>query len=383
MCPIAYFTMTRSKDHSFDVRVHLVRHAIAHGIHAASRAFQASRNTVRKWLRRFQAAGWAGLAEQSRAPKSCPHKTTAAVEKQVLAQRARTPGFGARRLKREFALAPSVGAIARILRQHGLTRRRKRKHQTKRDLRAVKARYAPLTHFHMDTKYLNDIPHFWPYLIGLGLPGYQYTIRCLKTGATFLAYGSAISATYAELTVRRLLEHLQHYGIDPKQIVIQTDSGSEFEGQTVRPKGHGFRHTIEQEFGAQHRQVCGNANANADVESFHAHEETEFFNIETFASRKEFWDKITTYQHYWNLGRYNSYKEDRTPLQILQEANPQLPPEVLLLAPLHLDRLTLAGLGVGVGHDVPVVPAFSQFFPEFSVGFARCCRRHPSLCGCL
>src|SRR5262249_48801969 len=113
------------------------------------------------------------------------------------------------------------------------------------------------------------------------------------------------------------------------------------------------RHTIEQEFGAQHRQVCGNANANADVESFHAHEEPEFFDIETFASRKEFWEKITTYQHYWNLGRPNSYKGDRTPLQILQEANARLPPEVLLLAPLDLDTLTLAA----VGHDVPVLPA--------------------------
>ena len=95
----------------------------------------------------------------------------------MLAQRARTPGFGAARLKREFELAPSAGAISRILRQHSLTRRRKRKHQTKRDLRAVKAQFVPLTHFQMDVKYLNDIPHFWPFLTQLRLPGFQYTAR--------------------------------------------------------------------------------------------------------------------------------------------------------------------------------------------------------------
>jgi len=126
------------------------------------------------------------------APHTCPHKTPARLEQQVLKQRARTPGFGARRLKREFGLKPSAGAIARILRQHGLTRRKKRKHQTKRDLRAVKARYAALTHFHMDVKFLNDLPHYWPQMQSLGLPEFQYTIRCLKTGATFLAYASEV-----------------------------------------------------------------------------------------------------------------------------------------------------------------------------------------------
>jgi transposase len=331
--------MSRSQNHRYDLRLHLVRHALEHGIRDAVRTFQTSRATVRKWLRRYQAEGLPGLQEQSRAPKTCPHKTPAAEERQVLAQRARTPGFGARRLKREFGLKPSVGAIARILRQHGLTRRKKRKHQRKRDLRAVKAQYAPLTRFHMDTKYLDDIPHYWPQMHALDLPQFQYTARCLKTGATFLAYGSEISVTYAELTVRRLLEHLQTYGIDLGQVVIQTDSGSEFDGQAMSKTDRGFTHTIEQVFGAHHRRVCGNANANADVESFHAHEETEFFDLETFASPRDFWDRITTYQHYWNLGRPNSYKGNRTPLQILQEANPRLPPEVLLLAPVHLDTL--------------------------------------------
>ncbi len=359
MCPVAYFTMTRSKDHTFDLRVHLVQHALHHGIRAAADTFQTSRNTVRKWLRRFQEHGLPGLKEESRAPRSCPHQTSNHFEQQVLAQRARTPGFGARRLKREFGLKPSVGAIARILRQHGLTRRKKRKHQTKRDLREVKARYAPLTYLQMDVKYLNDLPHYWPQMQSLDLPRFQYTIRCVKTGAVFLTYGSEVSVTYAELTVRRLLEHLADYGIDSQDIVIQTDSGSEFDGQAMHKTDRGFTYTIEQLFAALHRHIHGNPNANADVESFHAHEEPEFFDIETFTGSEDFWNKITTYQHYWNLARPNSYKDDQTPLQILQQAAPKLPPEILLLAPLNLDTFAEAQ----VGHDVPVLPVRSNVSP--------------------
>ena len=58
--------MTRSKDHRFDLRLHLVPHALTHGIHATARAFGTSRNTVRKWLRRFQDEGPQGLKDRSR-----------------------------------------------------------------------------------------------------------------------------------------------------------------------------------------------------------------------------------------------------------------------------------------------------------------------------
>jgi hypothetical protein len=179
-----------------------------------------------------------------------------------------------------------------------------------------------------------------------------------------LAYGSELSLTYAELTARRLLEHLQTYGVDLTQVVLQTDSGSEFDGQAMHQTTHGFTHTVEQRFGAHHRRICGNANANADVESFHAHEETEFFDLESFTSPRDFWEKITTYQHYWNLGRPNSYKADRTPLHILQQANPRLPPEILLLAPANLDTLAPSQLG----HDLPVLPARQSGNPSLGGG---------------
>ena len=358
MYPVGYYSMIRSKSHKFDMRVHLVRFAMEKGIRAAQRTFSCSRNTVRKWLRRFEAEGPVGLKEKSRAPGSCPHKTCAQVEREVLRRR-RQVRFGAARLKREFGIKASVGAISRILREHKLTRRRKRKHRRKRDLREVKARYKALTRFHMDTKYLNDIPNYWPQMVGLGLPEFQYTVRCLKTGATFLGYGSEISITYAELTARRVLQHLREHGVDTTEVVIQTDRGTEFEGQAIREKGYGFTHTIEEQFKACHRMILRpNPNANADVESFHSLEEPEFFDAETFKSRRDFFEKVTTYLRYFNLARLNSYKGWRSPLDILTEGSPHLNPEILLLAPMDLDILLPASLG----HHVPVHPEARRFF---------------------
>ena len=37
MCPVRYFAMLRSKNHVFDLRLHLVRFAFEHGIRSAAR----------------------------------------------------------------------------------------------------------------------------------------------------------------------------------------------------------------------------------------------------------------------------------------------------------------------------------------------------------
>jgi transposase len=334
--------MIRAKDQRFDK-----------GIRAAAREFHCSTHTVSKWVNRYHESGWAGLEEKSRAPHSCPHKTDPKDEALVLAQRRRTPGFGARRLKREFELKPSAGAIARIIRQHGLTRPRKRKHRVKKDLRAVKAQYAPLTHLQQDVKYLCDIPNYWPQMVRLGLPRFEYTLRCEKLGATFLGFANSVSVTYAELMAKFFLRHLQDYDIKLADVRIQTDCGSEFDGQAMRKTDRGFTYTIEHEFGAQHRRFRYNPNANADVESFHAHVETEFFDIERFSSLQDFWEKITVFQHYWNFARPNSYKFSKAPVQILKEADPNLSSKILLFGPLNLEAL----LDRQLSHHVPVLAA--------------------------
>jgi transposase-like protein len=357
MCPVRYVTMIRSKNPCFDYRKALVGAALEIGVKPAARQFGTTTKTVRKWRDRYQAEGPAGLHDRSRRPHTCPHQTSAADQAAVLAQRRQTPGFGAARLKMEFELPPSVGAISRILRQHGLTRKPKKKYQTKRDLREIKKKYAPFTRFKMDVKYLTDIPHYWPYLLR-GFPKYQYTLVEVRVGAVFLAYSDTYGVAESEAVVRRFLKHLARQGVDLTEVLVQTDAGSEFDGTVVRPKGHGFTHTIEQDFGATHRVVPGCPNAQAEAESLHSRIEPEFFDIHDFAGPFDFWCKIATWQNWYNLRRKNSSRDGKAPADTLRELEPSRDLAIFLLPPVHVDIL-LAAQG---GDYLPAHPVLAQGF---------------------
>ena len=342
--------MICADDPHFALRHQLVRFARTEGIKAAARHFGCFRNTVRKWCRRFQDQGNAGLRSQSRAPKSCPHKTKDPLEHRVVALRKQSPGFGARRLIEEFDLPLGHNAAQRIIKAHQLTRPPKRRHRRKNDLRAVKAAYPPFTHFQMDVKYLTDIPFYWPQMQHNGLPRFQYTIRELSCGAQFLAYSNELSKTYATLGVARFLQHLRRYGVDTRQVILTTDLGSEFDGDTVHYRPEGFHLTIQQTFGAEHRfnpPAC--PNANADVESVHNTIEAELFDAQVFSSKADFFAKTTTYQLWYNAARKNSSRGYKSPADLLTTKAPTLSPKIFLLHPIPLESL-LPSTG---GHDVP------------------------------
>ena len=362
MCPVDYYTMIRSKNHIFDYRLRLVHHALTGGVKPTARIFQTTTTTVRKWRDRYLAEGSSGLLDRSRAPRTCPHKLSKEAERAIIKLRKLLPGFGAQHLKDEFDLTWGVNAIARVIRENCPTRRRKKKHKKKNDLRQIKAALKPFTHFQMDVKYLNDIPHYWPFMQFMGLPRFQYTIRELSTGAQFLTYADEISVTYATLTAKRLLEHLRDHGVDLAEVVIQSDNGSEFDGGRLDKQVPGFIHAIEKTFNAFHVYIPpGCCNANADVESVHSTIEPEFFDIEGFRNRTDFFAKITTYQHYYNLARKNRSRGRKSPLDLLTEKAPELNPLIVTLPPVDLGSL-LSHQG---GDHVPISPAVCIFLtPE-------------------
>ena len=350
LCSGDYVTMIRSQDHSFDLRKTLVRYATQHGIRAAVRAFAVARNTVRTWVRRHQSEGLRGLRSRSTRPNTSPNKVSAEVEKAVLRARERS-GFGAERLADEFELPCGISAVRRILREHRLTKKPRKKHQKKNDLREVKKRYAPFQRLQTDVKYLCDQPRYLPQAHRLGLPLYQYTIRDERTGAVWLSFATELASIYAELTIRRLLRHLRRCDVDLTLTIVKSDNGSEFKGNQLRDDGTLFADVVET-CGARHRfnpPSC--PNANADIESSHARIEPEFYDREDFANLHDFLAKAADFQTYWNIGRPNRHKGKKTPWEILQAHDSSIPMQTLLLRPVLLDKLLeheqLVGSGVG------------------------------------
>src|SRR5690606_10727632 len=206
--------------------------------------------------------------------------------------------FGPRRLKEAFGLKAGKNAIGRILRERGLTRRRRKRREKQKDLREVKAQYRALTRLQMDTECLWDIARYWPQMEALGLPRYPYTIRDTKSGAAFLAYGSELSVTYASLLIRRVFTHLVRQGVEPSSVLVQTDRGPEFSGGQRKRRGFGFAHTVRAVCGGNHTFTPPRwPNANAEVEVFHRLIEEEFFDLESYTSDEDFLRKVTIYQH--------------------------------------------------------------------------------------
>ncbi len=336
--PVPYFDVVRQMKNAFNYRLRLVTHARQHGIKAAARAFRTTVPTVRKWLRRYEGQGLKGLQELSRAPHSCPHKIQGELVQRVVELRRRLPTFGARRLQREWELPLGHTALSRILREHGLIPRRRRKYQKKQDLAALKETWALFQQISADTKDLDDIPHYWPQMQAHRLPAVQYTAREVRSGAQFVGYASQRSAQASALFAQRLQAHLARCGVNLRDLTWQTDNGSEFIGELQPDGSRSHFPAAVTFFGSQHERIPPGAHTyQSDVETVHRLIEDEFFDLETFRSRAEFLAKVSLYQLYFNLARPNSHKRGLTPWEIIHQLAPRLPLHVCLLPPILLD----------------------------------------------
>lgn len=366
--PYCAMLFKRSPEEQVSIRQAIVRYAQRKGNKPAARHYGCDVRTVREWRKRFEHQGTGALENKSRAPHRCPHKTSKEVEELIIQKRKEAPCYGPKRLKHfNPSLKSSEGAIYRVLKERGLLRKTRRKYRTKQDLRDVKARYQALSHHQEDVKHLYDIPYYWPQMTTWKLPKYEYTIRDTKSGFTIVGFADEYSEQYSTMLTETYLAHLKSFGVDLKDVTIQTDNGSEFGARKRDIKTPGFVNTIMLEWGAMHNYIPpGCSNANADVESFHSTVEFEFFNLESFKSREEFFRKTQAYQYFYNFVRPNFSKAGKTPLQIVLEDRPDISPEVLNFPVYDLDALfrQKMELPANNGRDqyVPKLPVEKLFF---------------------
>jgi transposase len=367
MRPYAYYTVMRQSQDPRFLRLRMALYAKEHGVKPAARAFKVTPKTIRKWLTRFDGK-IASLDAQSRAPRKRPRKLGKPAEERILIAKRQAPRFSARRLKLEFELPYSVKAIARVCRDHGLNRPwRRKKPQTKRLLREVKAQWRFCQQIDVDTKNLCDIPEYWQPLKGLHLPQYQYTARDVTTGLLFLGYSNELSLAYATVFAERIIKHLQACDIDLGGATWQSDNGSEFIGSWQAKDDSAFTTAIQRVTGQAHRTIPpGQHRFQADVETVHNLMEQEFYEVERFASRADFLAAANHYQLFFNLARRNSAKEGKTPWELLESKRPDADPLLPLLSVPYLDQLHDAILHspAAGGYDVWGLPSFKDLPSE-------------------
>ena len=357
----------KNKADKFDLRLRIVKAALANGVKPAARVFDTMPKTVRKWLSRYKQERLPGLNELPRIPLNCPHKTTAVMERKIVNLRKQFPFKGAKRLKREHNLSCSHQAIGRILRDYDMVQKRRKKHKRKRDLAAIKAKWPLFGQITVDTKDLKDIPHYWPQMKNMKLPKYQFTAREVRSGLMFLGYAREKSAYNACLFEQILCGHLKSCGVDMAKLKFQTDNGSEFIGCFRDDRSRDGFEKIVEGFGCCHKRIPPRAwSYNSDVETVHRTIEDEFYDLENFERNKDFHRRVASYQAWYNLVRENSNKDHKTPWQIIREINPKMTIELVRLPPLMLDWLgpdyiTKEELSLR-GYDVPCYPSISVCF---------------------
>lgn len=332
-----------SKEHRLRVKQQVVRYAQKHGIKPSARHFAIQRNTIRTWLRRYEEEGVNGLLDKRKGPKNIRHKTSELIEQQVIAIRTRAPCYGPKRIKDFFSPGCGRSAIQRIIKQHGLTRRRRKKYQKKQDLREVKALYKVFSHLQYDLKHLHDIPCYWAQMKLFDLPKYQYTIRDTRSGWVFLGYSNELSELNARVMIDYVITFMKSaIPISAQNILVQTDNGAEFSGAGRRVKTASFVRALLEDIGVNHAYIPpGCCNANADVESFHNTIEEEFFDLTLVNSREDFFRKVETYRLWYNLERPNYSKKGLCPLDIVDKeySNEVDQGKLIRISSIDLDKI--------------------------------------------
>ena len=342
MCPCSYYHIMRNCKDPRAHRYQMIQYALKRGVKPAALLFHTSPPVVRKWLRRFKEHAYGGLLDRCRRPLHSPRQTPDGVKKAIVELRKKYRRLGAKQVKVLEHLPQAEKTIRKSWKEAGVARgRRKKKYITKRNLREVKKQFHFFQQSCEDTKDLIDIPEYWPQMKHKRLPAVQYTLREVSCGALFLGFSDERSLTHATLFAEYINQRLAAYKALPDSGACrQTDNGVEYCGSWNAKEPSAYTRAVESLPGQFHSTIFPGAHRmQADVETVHGLMETEFYELETFSDRADFMRKAYTYQLSFNIQRPNTYKENKTPLQLTIEKNPDIDKRLFMIPPIDLDQL--------------------------------------------
>ena len=270
-----------------DKRLEMVRFANENGIKVAARFYSCSKNTIKKWCRRYAVYGLKGLIDKSRKPKNSPKKI-----KQEDIDKITEVSINAKEKKKHITVKNvrktsginkyCDGTINRYINKAvGKKKNRKYKSSNGGDV-SWKKKLQPWQLIQIDIKYLTDIDNLKPYFASeennfKGIKcKYQITARDVASGAAIVSYCDDKSLTYTTIFLNTILYPFlkQFKGLDLKKVTIQTDNGNEFTNRYKKTKGQepkksSFTLFVEDKFKRHKTNIPAHPTADSDVESFH------------------------------------------------------------------------------------------------------------------
>jgi len=333
-------------------------------IRRTARQWHTSPQVVRKWLRRSQAQGSAGLADHSRRPQTSPRQTGPEREGQVLQARQQT-GYGPLRLARYLqsqGCTVPAGTIRHILERHGVSRK---PHQRRKALYPATWAWdadAPFSLMQVDTKDIRDKSALGAlrchHLVTHHLPRYQWTACEARSRLRFPAYSHHLTQDNGLAFILLSLLWIRGHGI-PGRVQFQTDWGAEFGGDNPAHVA-----TLSQRFlapldGVLCRYPMGRKQYNGRVERSHRADDEEFYlpYLLCLENQDHFLRIAARWTYFYNALRpHLGYgMRQSPPLDALRRLGYNGPDSIALFPPLLLDPIStdlLLACDPEVGNDL-------------------------------
>ena len=300
-----------NEDFIIKKRLEMIRFANRSGYKTTAKFYSCSRRTIKKWCRRYSLYGINGLKDLSRRPKYSPKKIDSNVINLITntVREAKYKGkyITVNNIRRKNKInSYSNSTINRYINKATGKVRNKKKTKTNGGSTEWKKELKPFQLIQMDIKYLTDIDNLRPYFNELSnnLAKYQITALDVCTGFPIVAYCDEKSVTYTTLFLETILLPFlsQFQELNLKDIVIQTDNGTEFTNKYLKtrgkePKTTSFTLTIFKHFKRHKTIIPGHCTAQSDIELFHWSIERDCLAWDDITNNKELIKHVTTYMN--------------------------------------------------------------------------------------
>jgi transposase InsO family protein len=261
------------------------------------------RQTLHRWLARYEGDGLEGLSNRSHRPAHCPHQTPPAVEAMVLEMRRSHPYWGAHRIAFELGKrvepAPSESAVYRCLVRAAVidpVSRQRRRETWKRWERG-----APMELWQL------DVVH--GFLLADGTSAKALT--GVDDHSRFCVSARLMTRERTQAVCDGFSSALRDYGV-PAQVL--TDNGKVFTGRFAQPPVEVLFDRICRENGVDHILTEPRSpTTTGKIERFHKTLRVEFDTRQVFRNLKTAQEALDEWVTYYNTQRPHQALGDLTP----------------------------------------------------------------------